>query len=67
MYYTGDNTTLPTQVMVADPRSTDLTPAEYLDWEEQQPLKYGYIDGEIYAMTGGTLPHAEIALNLASA
>lgn len=53
--------------MIADPKSFYLTPSEYLEWEEQQPLKYGYIDGEIYAMTGGTLSHATIALNLASA
>jgi Uma2 family endonuclease len=32
-----------------------LTPAEYLEWEEQQERRYEYIDGEIYAMTGGTI------------
>lgn len=53
--------------MVADPKLTYMTPEEYLDWEEEQPLKYGYIDGEIYDMTGGTIPHTDIALNLASA
>ncbi|PSF37495.1 hypothetical protein C7H19_10020 [Aphanothece hegewaldii CCALA 016] len=50
--------------MVADPKLIYMTPEEYLDWEEEQPLKYGYIDGEIYDMTGGTLPHNEIAVNL---
>jgi Uma2 family endonuclease len=40
-----------------------LTPAEYLEWEEQQELRYEYIDGEIYAMTGGTLNHSEIGGN----
>lgn len=53
--------------MVADPKLTYMTPEEYLDQEEEQALKYGYINGEIYNMTGGTLPHNEIALNLASA
>lgn len=53
--------------MVADPKLTYMTPEEYLDWEEEQPLKYGYIDGKIYDMTGGTIPHTDIALNLASA
>jgi Uma2 family endonuclease len=54
--------------MVADPKFTNsLTPAEYLAWEEEQPDRYGYIDGEVYAMTGRTIPHAAIALNLASA
>jgi Uma2 family endonuclease len=40
-----------------------LTPTEYLEWEEQQELRYEYIDGEIYAMTGGTLNHREIGGN----
>ncbi len=42
-----------------------MTPEEYLEWEEKQPLKYEYMDGEVYAMTGGTIPHNTIALNLA--
>jgi Uma2 family endonuclease len=41
--------------MIADPKFSYLTPAEYLVWEEEQPLKYGYMDGEVYAMTGGTI------------
>ena len=44
-----------------------MTPQEYLAWEEQQPMKYEYIKGKVFAMTGGTLPHNSIALNLASA
>ena len=44
-----------------------MTPQEYLEWEEQQPIKYEYINGEVYAMTGGTLPHNSIAINLTSA
>lgn len=43
-----------------------LTPQEYLEWEIQQPLRYEYFNGEVFAMAGGTLPHADIALNLAS-
>ena len=43
-----------------------MSPDEYLEWEEKQPLKYEYMDGEVYAMTGGTIPHNTIALNLAS-
>ncbi|MBO1351525.1 MAG: Uma2 family endonuclease [Hormoscilla sp. GUM202] len=42
-----------------------LTPQEYLEWEVQQPLRYEYFNGELFAMAGGTLPHADIALNLA--
>ncbi|MBP0011466.1 Uma2 family endonuclease [Roseofilum sp. Belize Diploria] len=43
-----------------------LTAQEYLEWEVQQPLRYEYFNGEVFAMAGGTLPHADIALNLAS-
>ena len=53
--------------MIASPQSQLMTPQEYLDWEEQQPIKYEYINGQIFAMTGGTIPHNDIALNLASA
>jgi Uma2 family endonuclease len=41
-----------------------FSPQEYLDWEPLQTIRYEYIDGEVYAMTGGTLPHSEIAGNL---
>ena len=44
-----------------------MTPQEYLEWEEKQPDKYEYIAGDVYAMTGGTIPHNDIALNLAAA
>lgn len=53
--------------MIAYPQSQLMTPQEYLEWEEQQPIKYEYINGQIFAMTGGTIPHNDIALNLASA
>lgn len=53
--------------MIAYPQSQHLSPQEYLGWEEQQPLKYEYIDGKVFAMNGGTLPHNSITLNLASA
>jgi len=43
-----------------------LTPQEYFEWESQQELRYEYFDGDIFAMTGGSLPHADIALNIAS-
>ncbi|OKH12351.1 Uma2 family endonuclease [[Limnothrix rosea] IAM M-220] len=41
-----------------------MTPEEYLEWEATQDIKYEYIDGEIIAMTGGTVTHARIYLNL---
>ena len=53
--------------MIAQPQPQLMTPQEYLEWEEQQPIKYEYINGEVFAMTGGILPHNSIALNLASA
>ncbi|PSN17327.1 hypothetical protein C7271_18325, partial [filamentous cyanobacterium CCP5] len=49
--------------MVAQPQPA-LTPAEYLNWEAQQPLRYEYAEGQILAMTGGTIPHNQIAVNL---
>ncbi len=44
-----------------------FTPDEYLKWEPQQEIKYEYVDGEVLAMTGGTIPHNDIALNIATA
>ncbi|PSB40545.1 Uma2 family endonuclease [Chamaesiphon polymorphus] len=38
-----------------------FTPAEYFAWEEQQLERHEYIDGEVYAMSGGTINHSEIA------
>ncbi len=53
--------------MIASPEFPRMTSQEYLEWEEQQPIKYEYANGFVYAMTGGTIPHNDIALNLASA
>ncbi len=52
--------------MIATRAHSSLTPQEYLAWEVQQPLRYEYFDGDVFAMAGGTLPHADIALNIAS-
>ena len=41
-----------------------LTPEEYFAWEEQQELKHEYFDGEVYAMSGGSRNHSEIAVKL---
>ncbi|MEM9905598.1 MAG: Uma2 family endonuclease [Cyanobacteria bacterium P01_D01_bin.44] len=43
-----------------------LTPEEYFVWEEQQLEKYEYIDGQIYAMGGGTVNHSRIAVRFAT-
>jgi Uma2 family endonuclease len=39
-----------------------LSPKEYLDWEETQLEKYEYIDGEVYKMSGGSVNHGRIAV-----
>ena len=41
-----------------------FTPEEYFAWEEQQEVKHEYFDGEVCAMTGGTLNHSEMNANL---
>jgi Uma2 family endonuclease len=41
-----------------------MTIEQYLEWELQQDLRYEYVNGEVFAMTGGTIPHNDIALNL---
>jgi Uma2 family endonuclease len=38
--------------------------AQFLAWEEAQPVRYERIGGSVFAMTGGTLGHNTIALNL---
>ena len=40
-----------------------FTPEEYFEWEAHQEIRHEYFDGEVYAMTGGTLNHSEIAIN----
>jgi Uma2 family endonuclease len=44
-----------------------MTIEEYLEWEPQQDLRYEYVNGEVFAMTGGTIPHNDIALNFYTA
>ncbi|MEO0800709.1 MAG: Uma2 family endonuclease [Cyanobacteria bacterium J06642_2] len=50
--------------MVASPQPQVIKPEEYLVWETQQDLRYEYDSGETWAMTGGTLPHNDLAINL---
>ncbi len=40
-----------------------FTPEEYFAWEEQQLEKHELIDGRVYAMSGGTRNHSDIAGN----
>jgi Uma2 family endonuclease len=50
--------------MLANSQFQYMSPQEYLEWEKTQELRYEYIDGEVFAMTGGTKPHNRIAINL---
>jgi drug/metabolite transporter, DME family len=42
--------------------SPRLTPEEYFAWEEKQLEKHEYIDGEVYAMSGGSKNHSLISV-----
>lgn len=44
-----------------------MTVEEYLDWEPQQQIRHEYVNGELFAMTGGTIAHNDIVLNLYTA
>jgi Uma2 family endonuclease len=48
-------------MIAAREHSPKFTPEEYFAWEEQQLERHEYIDGEVYAMSGGTINHSEIA------
>ena len=40
-----------------------LAPAEYLEGEKVAGVRHQYVDGEAYAMAGGTKTHNEVAGN----
>ncbi len=52
--------------MIANVERVLMSPIEYLAWEEEQPYKHEYLNGEAYAMAGGTIGHNQIAVNLVS-
>jgi Uma2 family endonuclease len=41
-----------------------LTPEQYLEIERKAEYKSEYFDGEMFAMSGGTLAHSTIAMNI---
>ena len=50
--------------MIAIPQAPKkMTVEEYLEWEAQQDLRYEYVNGEVFAMNGSTIPHNDLALN----
>ena len=53
--------------MIAQLSSSQMTPEEYLSFEEKSPIKHEYIDGQVYATSGTTDAHNTIALNTAVA
>ena len=52
--------------MIAAKDNAHLTPEEYFTWEEQQLEKHELIDGQVYAMTGGSVNHSRIAIRFAT-
>ncbi len=53
--------------MIAQIHPNQMTPDEYLAFEEKSPIKHEYVNGEIYTMSGSTDSHNTIALNTAIA
>lgn len=53
--------------MIAVPTPQGMSVEAYLEWEPQQELRYEYVNGQVFAMAGGTLPHNDIAVNLLAA
>ena len=47
--------------MSGTPRRVHYTHAEYLALEDESPIRHEYLDGEIYAMAGGSPDHAALA------
>ncbi len=45
-------------------RATQMTYAEYLAFEEASETKHEYVNGEVYAMAGGSPEHARLASKL---
>lgn len=54
--------------MIAIPQTPQkMTVEEYIEWEAKQEIRHEYVNGEVFAMTGGTIPHNDIALNFYTA
>jgi Uma2 family endonuclease len=48
-------------------RQTNWTWEAYLDWEAHQPIRHELVDGQVFAMGGGTAEHDTIGNNLRAA
>jgi Uma2 family endonuclease len=53
--------------MSAVPQPSRLTPGDFLAWEAAQEGKHEFVDGEVFAMSGGSKVHKWIAMNIAHA
>ena len=51
----------------AESDTKPMSAEEYLQVEEQAPIRHEFVGGEMFAMTGGSLAHNLIALNVAGA
>jgi Uma2 family endonuclease len=51
--------------MIELARKLSVSPAEYLEGEKIVKIRHEYVDGEVYAMAGGTKVHNLISFNLA--
>ncbi len=51
-------------MVAAKEKFPQLTPEQYFAWEEKQLEKHEYIDGQVYAMSGGSVNHSRIAVRL---
>ncbi|WP_055074798.1 Uma2 family endonuclease [Pseudanabaena sp. 'Roaring Creek'] len=50
--------------MIVVPNNPKISVDEYFEWEARQEIRYEYINGEVFAMAGGTIDHSTIAANL---
>lgn len=51
--------------MVAQPSQPQhMSVDEWRELEQQSEIKHEYIDGQVYAMAGGTLDHSFVAVNV---
>ena len=49
---------------MAEPaRKLSYTFAEYIAIDEASETKHEYVNGEVFAMSGGTLAHSQLAAN----
>lgn len=53
--------------MIATPQPQPMTVEAYLEWEPCQEIRHEFAHCKVFAMTGGTLSHNDITINLLTA